>query len=201
MWVKWARNQNKTQTTIVDSEKEFYELLTCSDTEVTNPIFPNDDVSWVSCKYSEDNVAAGKNVNVAVYAYVTTLARLKLYEYLSKMGSPFCTVMQTRSSSFRNIMTPKIQNMDYLGDLTYELEEYGYFSFIKEVVSGGPKNYAFSVFWPSNGKLETKCEVKDITLNYENSNVKFATLRNMFLENAAPVHVHKPSNIKRKIVV
>ena len=27
MWGKLAQNQNKTQTTIVDSEKEFYELL------------------------------------------------------------------------------------------------------------------------------------------------------------------------------
>ena len=75
----------KTQTTIVDSEKEFHELLTSRGTEVRNLIFPNDDVAWVSWKYSEQNVAAGKNVNVAVAAYVTTEVRLKLYEYLSKL--------------------------------------------------------------------------------------------------------------------
>jgi len=80
MWGTWAQNQNKTQTSIVDSEKEFYELLTCPNTEVTNLIFPNDDVAWVSWKYSEDNIAVGKNVDVAVAAYVTTQARLKLYE-------------------------------------------------------------------------------------------------------------------------
>jgi len=78
MWGKWAQNQNKTQTTIVDSEKEFYKLLTCPCTEVTNLIFPNDYVAWVSWKYSEDNIAIGKNVNVAVAAYVTTQAGLKL---------------------------------------------------------------------------------------------------------------------------
>ena len=38
---KWAQNQNKTQTTIVESEKVFYELLTSPGTEVTNLIFPN----------------------------------------------------------------------------------------------------------------------------------------------------------------
>jgi len=54
--------------------------LNMSGTEVTNLIFPNDDVAWVSWKYSEDNIAVGKNVNVAVAAYVTTQARLKLYE-------------------------------------------------------------------------------------------------------------------------
>jgi hypothetical protein len=50
MWGKWAQNQNRTQTTIVDSEKEFYELLTRPGTEVTNLIFPNNEVAWDSWK-------------------------------------------------------------------------------------------------------------------------------------------------------
>ena len=70
----------------VDSEKESYELLICPGTEGTNLIFPKDDVALVSWEYSEDNIAVGMNVNVAVAAYVTTQAGLKLYEYLSKMG-------------------------------------------------------------------------------------------------------------------
>ena len=61
-------------------------LLTSPGSEVTNLIFPNDDVAWVPWKYSEENVAAGKNVNVAVAAYVMTQARLKMYEYLSDLG-------------------------------------------------------------------------------------------------------------------
>jgi hypothetical protein len=86
MWGKWAQNQNKTQTTIVESTKEFYELLTSPSIEACNLIFPNEDAAWVSWKYSEDNVAVGKKVRVAVTAYVTTQARLKLYGYLSKLG-------------------------------------------------------------------------------------------------------------------
>jgi hypothetical protein len=43
-----AQNQNITQTTLGKSEKEFNEVLTCPGTEVTNLIFPNDDVAWVS---------------------------------------------------------------------------------------------------------------------------------------------------------
>jgi len=37
-------------------------------------------------KYSEDNVGACKNVNVAIAAYVTTQAPLKLYESLRELG-------------------------------------------------------------------------------------------------------------------
>jgi hypothetical protein len=85
MWGKWAQNQNKTETTLISSEKEFYELLSSPGIEVINLIFRNDDVAWVSWRYSEDNVAAGKNVNMAV-AYVIIQARLKLYEYLRELG-------------------------------------------------------------------------------------------------------------------
>jgi hypothetical protein len=200
MWGKWAQNQNKTHTTIVDTEKEFYELLTSPGTEVTNLIFPNDDVAWVLWKCFEENVAAGKNVNVAVAAYVTTQALLKLYEYLSKLGESdlYC---DTDSVVYvqKDNDPPKVKTGDYLGDLTNELDEYGPGSFIQEFVSGGPKNYAFLVFCPSTGKLTPKCKVKGITLNYENSKVvNFTKLRDMILENAAVVHVHNPKKIKRK---
>ena len=116
---KWAQNQNKTQTSIVDSEKEFYELLTCPGIEVTNLIFPNDDMAWVSWKYYEDNIAVGNNVNVAVVAYVTTQARLKLYECLSKLEYSvlYC---DTDSVIFiqKDNDPPKFETGDYLGDLT-----------------------------------------------------------------------------------
>ena len=69
-------------------------------------------------------------------------------------------------------------------------------------MTGGANNYAFSVFCPSTGKRATKCKLKDITLNYEKSKlVKFTALRDMFLENAAPVHVHNPKKIKRNRAV
>jgi hypothetical protein len=86
MWGKFAQNSNKTQTTIVNSAKEFYELLTSPGIEVTNLIFSNEEVVWVSWKYAKDNINSGKCVNVAVAAYVTTQARLKLYDYLNKLG-------------------------------------------------------------------------------------------------------------------
>ena len=94
---------------------------------------------------------------------------------------------------------PKVTVGDYLGDLTDELEEFGSGFFIDEFVSGGPKNYAFSVICPSTGKRTNKCKVKSITLNYQNSKVvNFTSLRNMILEDAPPVHVHNAKKIKRK---
>ena len=80
---------------------------------------------------------------------------------------------------------PKVETGDYLGDLTDELE-FGSGSYIEQFVSGGPKNYAFSVFSPTTGKRTTKCKVKGITLNYDNSRVvNFTSLRNILEDNSS----------------
>ena len=94
---------------------------------------------------------------------------------------------------------PNVETGYYLGDLTDELEEFGSGSYIEEFVSGGPKNFSFSVFSPTTGKRTTRCNVKGITLNYDNSRVvNFTYLRNMILEDNSPLYVHNPRKIKRK---
>jgi len=133
--------------------RKSYELLTSPGTKVTNIIFPNEAVAWVSWKYSKDNITTGKNGNVAVAAYVTTKARLKLYGCLSKLGK---SVLYSNTDSVIYVQKvdelPKLIIGDYVGDLTDELEELGSGSFIDDFVSGGPKNYAFSVICTSYGK-------------------------------------------------
>ena len=130
----------------MDSEKEFYELLTCPGTEVTNLVFPNNYVARVSWRYSEDNVAARKNVNVAFAAYVKTQARLKLYNYLSKLGQ-YVLYCNTDSVIFvqKDNGSPIVKTGDYLGDFIDELEEYCSGSFVQQFVSGGPKKCVFGV--------------------------------------------------------
>ena len=84
-------------------------------------------------------------------------------------------------------------------DLTDEIEEFGSGSYVEEFVSCGPKNYAFSVFSPATGKRTTRCKVKGITLNYENSRVlNFTSLRNMVLEDNSPLYVHNPRENQEK---
>jgi hypothetical protein len=85
MWGNRLRTKTRPRQQLLPQRK-FYKLLTSPGTEVTNLIFPNDDVVWVSRKYSEENVAAGEYVNVAVAAYVTTQACIKLYEYPRELG-------------------------------------------------------------------------------------------------------------------
>ena len=128
------------------SVKKLYELLTSPGTEVTKLIFPKDVMVCVSWKNSEDYIVAGKNVNVAVAAYVTILARLKLYECLCELGQ--CVLYcDTDSVTFiQNVYEPpKVRKGDNLGHLTDELEEFGAQSFIELFVSGGQNTMRFLI--------------------------------------------------------
>ena len=49
---------------------------------------------------------------------------------------------------------PKFETEYYVGDFTDELEEFDSVSYIEEFVSGGPINYAISVFSPTTGSLQ-----------------------------------------------
>jgi hypothetical protein len=90
---------------LLSTHRKVYELLTSPGTAVTNLIFRNNKVAWVSWKCSEDNVVTGKNVNVAVAAYVTTQARLNCTNIWVSWESPSCTAMQTRLSTFKMWMS------------------------------------------------------------------------------------------------
>jgi len=101
-------------------------------------------VAWVSWKYCEDNVASGKNVNVAFAAYVTTQARVELDDYLSKLGQ-FVLYCDTDCVFYvQNVdEPPKVTTVDYLSDLTDGLEEFDSGSFIDQGVSGDRKSMGF----------------------------------------------------------
>jgi len=112
-------------------------------------------VAWVSWKYSENNLAAGKNVNVAFSAYLTAQARLKVYEYLNKLGKSVLYCDTDSVIYIQNLYEPpKVETGYYFGDLTDELEEFGSGSYIEQFVSGGPKNYALSVLTPRQESVQ-----------------------------------------------
>ena len=153
-------------------------------------------MAWASRKYSMDNVAAGENINMVVAAYVKTEAGLKCTSICVSCGSLFCTVIHNRWSTFRNIMTPQIQNRVLSGSPHRWVA--GVFLLLKNLYRVDQRTMRFR-YLPLIRKTWKKCKVTDITLNYANSKVvNFATLRDMILENLAPMHVHIPLNIKRK---
>jgi hypothetical protein len=86
---------------------------------------------------------------------------------------------------------------DNLGDMQSELKPGEY---IREFVSGDPKNYAYRVV-NAEGAVKTACKVRGITLNYRASKlVNFDVIRKMVLKGGPRdvVTVHTDKKIKRK---
>jgi len=90
-----------------------------------------------------------------------------------------------------------IETGDKLGDMTSELRSTEY---IFEFVSGGPKNYAYTVIGTVTGRAATVCKDRGITLNYNAKQlVNFDVIKAMILGTGEPtVTVHTEKKIKRK---
>lgn len=123
------------------------------------------------------------NTNAVIAAYTTTTARLKLYEYIEKLGE---RVLYFDTDSVIYVSNVQNQSAEYevplgwcLGEMTNELNEYGENAYIKEFVSGGPKNYAYRIC-SDQADDQYVIKVKGITLSKVISKrVNFKSLRKM----------------------
>ena len=61
-------------------------------------------------------------------------------------------MIQTRLFTFKMWMNHQKSKQGIIWGISDELEEFGSGSYIEEFVSGGAKNYAFSVFSSTTGK-------------------------------------------------
>ncbi|XP_070156722.1 uncharacterized protein [Polyergus mexicanus] len=174
---------NLPNTEVVRTLQRFLTLLTSSEHEITDILPVNDDVIYVSWRLRQEAVMPSPITNVAIAAYTTAQARLKLYEYLERLDR---RVLYYVTDSYIYVSTGKPNEYEphtgnFLGDMTDELESYGRGSYIEAFVSGGPKFYAYVVRM-ADGRTRECCKVKGITLNYENSRlVNFNSIKNLLL--------------------
>jgi hypothetical protein len=198
-WGKLTERNNRTESRMVSDPNELYRFLATPGIEVTNLMFASDEVVWLSWRYSdEEKIPNLKHTNEVLGAYVTASARLRLYHLLDRVGENalYC---DTDSIIFvqRENRAPMIECGDNLGDMQSELKPGEY---IREFVSGGPKNYAYRVV-NAEGVVKTVCKVRGIRLNYNPSKlVNFDVIRKMVLKGGPRdvVTVHTNKKIKRK---
>jgi len=91
-----------------------------------------------------------------------------------------------------------VETGDNLGAMTSELKPSEY---MKEFVSGGPKNYTYKTVHATTGERKTVCKIRGITLNYSTSQlVNFEVIKDMVLNETKMrnVTVHTEKTIKRK---
>lgn len=135
---------NMTQSTYMSDPCEYIDMMTSDSQEVKNVRFVSDEMVRMEQAYTKDFIEASGRTNVVVAAYTTAQARLQLYSYLECLGtrSLYCDTDSIVFIVKADQWEPELG--DYLGDLTDEVNGID----IKEFVTGGPKNYAYTLAKP-----------------------------------------------------
>jgi hypothetical protein len=153
------------QIKYISEPAEYFDMLTSDQILVMGINFVSDKTVEMRYQYKEKFVEESGTPNVVIAAYATALARLKLYSYLEQLG-PRALYAYTDSVMYTSRPGKwKPELGDYLGDLTDDVPDHR----IIEFVTGGPKNYTYTIARPDKDGITTICKVRGITLNYKNS--------------------------------
>ena len=142
----------------------------------------NEHLLQVHYKYNDKYIENNYKTNIFIAAFTTAHARLRLYEALEYLGEQvlYYDTDSIIYSYLPNSDNKEIETFDNrLGYFKDEiLDEYGPGVYIKEFVSGGPKNYAYQT-----NTDETKTKVKGLSLNYNNSKlINFESVKEFILD-------------------
>lgn len=163
-WGKFGQRENMPKTSYVTDPCEYFDMLTSNRQQVKDVSYVSEEMVRLQWILDDDFVETSGRTNVVIAAYTTAQARLKLYSYLETLGDR-TLYADTDSVIFTARPGEWLPSLgDYLGDMTDETPGKKIVSF----VTGGPKNYAY-IAQDEDGKINTCCKVKGITLNYKNS--------------------------------
>lgn len=175
-WGKFGQRTNLTQTTYISDPLEFFDMMTSDKQKVKNIQFVNNESLKLDWVYNDDFVESSSRTNVIIAAYTTAQARLKLNSYLQQLGERvlYCDTDSIVFTTVTGQWEPPLG--DYLGDLTDEAPQ----NVITTFVTGGPKNYAYTLLKPNNKGQSSICKVRGITLNFKNTiDINFQSVKDM----------------------
>lgn len=205
LWGRFALREQRMQTVILNEPQKLYELITNPSVEISKIIFPNDETVIVNWRHLDNETKTpNASVSVPIAIYVTAGARLKMYEYLEKLGQ---RVLYTDTDSciykLNKDEVDIVESGHSLGEMSNELDKYGGKDcYINEYVSGGPKNYAYTVYSPERGEIVAiECKVRGFTMNFKNlQEINFNAIKDLILNKklAQRITVVNEKKIKRK---
>ena len=179
LWGKFAQRELYRETQTTFTEKDFKKIVFDDLNDVIGVVLHNTDTRTVTYSKINGLQPSTASINVAIAAFTTSYARLRLYKVLDLLG-PDVGYYDTDSIIYRHTGRVPLITGPLLGDLTDELSHGDY---IVEFVSTGPKSYAYRTL---HGKVCVK--VKGFTLNFENAQrINFDTLRDLALRTISSV--------------
>ncbi|XP_074604056.1 uncharacterized protein LOC141857457 [Brevipalpus obovatus] len=169
LWGKLAQNPDKKRVEIIHNYDSYWKKLTDDEIKIVSEVMINDNTLLLQWKNREESLDYGPNTSLAVASFVTSYARLELFEKMDKIESirPGSLIYFDTDSPiyYHKWSDPEIECGDHLWQLKDEIKsDYGQGAFIEEFATCGPKNYAYKVRLPSN-EIKTTIKTKGITLN------------------------------------
>jgi hypothetical protein len=177
LWGRLAKRNNLRKTVFCKSPADFFQIINNSLYTIYDFHIINDETLSVEYETKKELVSEDRSTNVILAAFVTAYGRLKLYEYLKRLGD---SVLYFDTDSIVFLYDPEkphinVELGNFLGDLTDECPPGVH---ITEFCSSGAKSYAMKL---SDGS--EICKVKGFTLNYKNGlAINFDVMKDMVLK-------------------
>jgi len=167
LWGKFGQRINMPKTEIIgsDNKKKFQEIMFDKEKyKNKNVNIIDSNRLEISYTLNDNHVEETTDTNIAIAAFTTSHARMRLYWGLEKLGEQvlyFDTDSVVYKYDKNNPDHTIIANGDYLGDWTDELDGT---KMCGVFISGGPKNYSYET---DDGEHHTK--IKGFTLNHKST--------------------------------
>lgn len=105
LWGKFAQAENKKKNGAITDPARMFHLLLDPKIEVNSWLPANEDDCYVGWNYKKEAAKLSGLTSVVIAAFVMAQARIKLYGYLSGLGSR-CTYLDTDSILFQAARSP-----------------------------------------------------------------------------------------------
>ena len=166
LWGKLAQRPNQPETKIVYTYQELHNIFNDPQYELLGD-FPIDEMILLNYRLKDEKNANPRNTSVAIAAFVTAWARLKLYEIIeqiesSRPGSVLYFDTDSVIFCYEEGCAKPIPG-PFLGEMTDEIEEeFGTGAKMIEFYSCGPKVYGYKIE-KQDGVFIDKFKAKGIT--------------------------------------
>ncbi|XP_071088741.1 uncharacterized protein [Haliotis cracherodii] len=178
LWGKFGQRLDYSQKIYMNDPVQYFTLWRDERNTIEDVTVVNEHMVEVTYTQKKEFQTPHSHFNVAITAWVTAQARLKLYETLALVGR---RVLYFDTDSVIYIHRPYGANPELghsLGEFTDELDG----NTIKTFVSGGPKNYGYELMNPRPDGTCMTCKVRGFTLNYRNQqHLNFDTMKGLIL--------------------
>ncbi|XP_048240234.1 uncharacterized protein LOC125373278 [Haliotis rufescens] len=151
---KFGQRLEDSQNVYMNDPAQYFALRRDDRNTIEDVTVVNEHMMEVTYTHKEEFQTSHSHFNVAIAAWVTAQARLKLYETLALVGR---RVLYFDTDSVIYIHRPHDTNSDFghsLVEFTDELDG----NTIKMFVSGGPKNHGFELMNPRPDGTLTTCK-------------------------------------------